>query len=410
MKALNPIKKMSKEERERRVLLALVEYYILSGKPVGSTTLKEVDIGDLSAATIRNYFAHLEEEGYLAQQHTSGGRLPTDKAFRLYAHEHIQARTLPPEIESEINTLGNNDSREIASYLQHVAEELSRLTNSAVFLSAPRFDHDFITSIKLVAISHARCLCIIVTDFGVIKTEVVQIDKKLSSFSIKRIEEYFHWRLTGRDSPEGLEPEEEQLAHRIYNELVVRYIVGYSNFTDEEIYRTGFSKLIAYPEFHDATLLASSLSLFENKPSMRMLLKDCSKHNTLKFWIGDDLAPYATVTPNCAILAAPYKINTQPAGAIGLLSSVRIPYGKVFGLLNAFSEIISSTITRNMYKFKIKYRQPQQPPLSLDTAEERLIKQTEPLLLEDMRLEIHTQTSSRISLCIPSIMALTLFF
>jgi heat-inducible transcriptional repressor len=387
VKALNPIKKMNKEEREKRVLLALIEHYILNGKPVGSTTLKEVDIGDLSAATIRNYFAHLEEEGYLVQQHTSGGRLPTDKAFRLYAHENIHSRILSPEVENEIKPLSHNDSREIAAYLQHVAEELSRLTNSAVFLSAPRFDHDFITSIKLLAIDHSRCLCVIVTDFGVIKTEVIHVDRKFSSFSIKRIEEYFHWRLTGLNAPESLEPEEEQLAHRIYNELVVRYIVGYSNFTDEEIYRTGFSKLVAYPEFHDATLLASSLSLFESKPSMRMLLKDCSKHNTLKYWIGDDLAPYATVTPNCAILAAPYKINTQTAGAIGLLSSVRIPYGKLFSLLSTFSEIISTTITRNMYKFKIKYRQAQQSPLSLNIAEGRLIKQTEPLLLEDLRLE-----------------------
>lgn len=387
MKALNPIKKMSKEEREKRVLLALIDYYILSGKPVGSTTLKEVDIGDLSAATIRNYFAHLEEEGYLVQQHTSGGRLPTDKAFRLYAHEHLHSRELTPEIESEINPLRHNDSREIASYLQEVAEELSRLTNSAVFLSAPRFDHDFITSIKLLVIDHARCLCVIVTDFGVIKTEVIQIDRKFSSFSIKRIEEYFHWRLTRLNPPESLEPEEEQLAHRIYNELVIRYFVGYSNFSDEEIYRTGFSRLVAYPEFHDAAVLASSLSLFESRPSMRLLLKDCSKHNTLKFWIGDDLAPYAITTPNCAILTAPYKINTQCAGAIGLLSSVRIPYGKLFSLLSAFSEIISATITRNMYKFKIKYRQPLQPLMNLEMVEKRLLKQTEPLMLEDMRLE-----------------------
>lgn len=385
MKALKPIKKLSKEDRERRVLLALVEYYILNGKPVGSATLKEADIGDLSAATIRNYFAHLEQEGYLEQQHSSGGRIPTDKAFRIYAQDQMNARELSHEIEKEIKELGQNDSREIAAYLQLVAEELSRMTNSAVFLSAPRFDHDFITTIKLVTVDHIRSLCIIVTDFGVIKTEVIHLDRRLSTFSIKRIEDYFQWRLTGITPPENLDLEEEQLAQKIYNELVVRYIVGYSNFTDDEIYRTGFSKLIAYPEFHDATTLASSLSLFENRHSMRLLLKDCSKHNTLKFWIGEDLAPYSTLTPDCAILATPYRINTHVAGAIGILSSVRIPYGKLFNLLRIFSEVISETITRNMYKFKIKYRQPQQP-LNLNTAEPRLLKQADPLLLEDMRL------------------------
>lgn len=384
MKALDPIKKLNKEERERRVLLALVEYYILTGKPVGSTTLKEVDIGDLSAATIRNYFARLEAEGYLVQQHASGGRLPTDKAFRLYAHEQLPFRSLSPETESELALLARYESREIASFLHYAAEELSRMTTAAVFLSAPRFDHDFITSIKLLSIDHARCLCVIVTDFGIIKTEIIQVDRKFSSFSIKRMEDYFNWRLTGLNIPENLEPQEEQWAHKIYNELMVRYIVKYSNFTDEEIYRTGFSKLVAYPEFHDAALLASSLSLFESKPAMRLLLKDCSTHNTLKFWIGDDLAPYSAVTPGCAILAAPYKINGQPVGAIGLLASIRIPYGKLFALLNAVSEAIGTTLTRNMYKFKINYRRPRQTG-TLNTDDSRLLKQTEPLLLEDMR-------------------------
>jgi heat-inducible transcriptional repressor len=380
-----PIKKLTKEEREKRVLLALVEHYIKTGKPVGSATLQEVDVGDLSSATIRNYFASLEEEGYLTQQHSSGGRLPTNKALRLYAHEFIDSRDLSPEIKSEINTLKIDSSHEVASYLQHAAEELSRLTNSAVFLSAPRFDHDFITTIKLVSIDHSRSVCIVVTDFGAIKTEVIHVGKKLTAFSIKRIEDYFQWRLTGHHAPEHLETDEEQLAQKIYNELVVRYIVGYSNFTDSEIYRTGFSKLIAYPEFHDASLLASSLSLFENSHSMRLLLKECSTHDSLKFWIGDDLFPYTVQTPACSILAIPYRINTHVVGAIGLLSSIRIPYKQLFGLLHSFSEIVSLTLTHNLYKFQIKFRQPQQQPLNLNTPETRLLKQAEPILLEDMR-------------------------
>lgn len=384
MKALKPIKKMSKEGREKRVLLALVEYYIKTGKPVGSSILKEADIGELSSATIRNYFARLEDEGYLVQQHSSGGRLPTEKAFRFYAHEHINSHEILPEIEKDCRTLDNHDSRKITSYLQFAAEELSRLTNSAIFLSAPRFDHDYITAIKFISIDNTHSLCIIITDFGVIKTEVIYVEKKLSAFSVKRIEDYFQWRLTGHNPPLHLEAEEEQLAQKIYNELIVRYIVGYSNFTDYEIYRTGFSKLITYPEFHDASQLATSLSLFENSHSMRLLLKECTKHNAIRFWIGTDLESYSTLTPNCAILAIPYRINSQPVGAIGLLSSMRIPYDKLFALLYLFSDIISETVTRNIYKFKIKYRQPQQSPLSLDTENTQLLHQTEPLLLEDM--------------------------
>ena len=83
-------KKSGKTDRERKVLIGLVEHYIQTGKPVGSNVLKDVGFDDLSSATIRNYFAHLEEEGYLAQQHSSGGRIPTDQAFKLYANEYCQ--------------------------------------------------------------------------------------------------------------------------------------------------------------------------------------------------------------------------------------------------------------------------------------------------------------------------------
>ena len=84
------IKRMGKHDRERRVLLGLVDYYIQTGKPVGSNTLKEAGFGDLSSATIRNYFAHLEEEGYLLQSHSSGGRIPTHLAYRVYAHAYAR--------------------------------------------------------------------------------------------------------------------------------------------------------------------------------------------------------------------------------------------------------------------------------------------------------------------------------
>lgn len=379
------VKKANKTDRAKRILLALVEYYIRVGKPVASNTLKETGIDDLSPATIRNYFAKLEENGFLHQQHTSGGRIPTHSAFRLYAREYMDALEITPEAEKICNDFRLHESHELAFYLQTAAETLSTLTKSAVFVSAPRFDHDFITMIKLVSIDHLRTLCIIVTDFGVIKTEIVQLDQHLSAFSIKRLEEYFHSRLKGQTFSQKLEKNELELAQKLYSELMVRYIVGYSNFSDEEIYRTGFSKLLAHAEFHDPAQLTSSLSLFENSHSMRLLLKECTSHNTLKVWIGDDFAPYTSQIPHSAILAIPYSINKQPIGAIGLLNSIRIPYRELIALLHHFADTISANITHNIYKFKIKYRQPQQQALNLQQTKIRLLEQAKPLLLEDKR-------------------------
>lgn len=386
MRALKPIiKKSGKHERERKVLLGLIEHFLKTGKPVGSNTLKECGSEDLSSATIRNYFAHLEETGYLIQQHSSGGRIPTDKAYRLYADECLHAPTDIPFLRpTEFSDLRTSETRAITAFLQKAAEKLAELTNSAVFLSAPRFEQDFIVGIKLVAIDHSRCLCVLITDFGEILTEVLHTSNKLSSFTIKRLDEYFQWRLTGLNKPENLTKEEEEIAQTFYNELIIRYIVGYSNFANEEIYRTGFSKLLSYPEFQEATLLANTLALFENTHGMRLLLKDCCKHDTLKYWIGDDLITYSpNAKPYCTVLAIPYHVNKQPVGAVGILGPIRMPYKLLFQTLQYFTESISEALTNNLYKFKITMRQPKPEEIALNQRELQLIGQTKRLLIEN---------------------------
>lgn len=384
MDALKSLKKrFSKTDRVYKVLFGLINYYLKTGKPVGSNTLKEAGFEDISSATIRNYFAQLEQEGLLTQQHSSGGRLPTHAAYRLYAEDCINATEVTPQNAQLFSELRQSETREIATYLQHSAESLSALTNCAVFLSAPRFDHDYIIGLKLMAIDHSRCLCVIITDFGIVQTELLHLDRKLSAFTIKRMEAYFHWRLTGHDQPENFDREEELLAQKIYNELMIRYIVNYSNFNDTELYRTGFSKLLAYPDFHDASALASSLGLFENAQSMRQLSKECCKVNQLKFWIGDDLMAHSSSVPDCAVIAIPYYINQNCVGVVGLLGPARISYPEIFGIIRAFAASISEALTRNIYKYKITFRQPHAGPHELKNEEYRLIDQAPRMLLED---------------------------
>lgn len=382
MKTLKPASK--KEERERKVLIGLIEHYLVTGKPVGSQTLKEEEFADLSSATIRNYFANLEKNGFLKQQHISGGREPTDLAFRYYANEYARENIIDPQL-GHFDTIRLSDTKEIASYLQKSAETLSSMTDLAVFLSAPRFDHDFIAKIKLVPIDITRVLGVVITDFGVVQTEVFHLETKLTAHGVSRIEDYFHWRLTGHHQPENLEEGEEALAQKLYNELMLRYIVGYSTFTDEEIYRTGFSKLLNYPDFQDSKVLANSLALFENAHSMRLLLRESAKLDELRVWVSDDLAAYSSKNPKCGILAIPYRINQQAVGSVGVLGPVRMPYRELYGILEAFSNAISQALTRNIYKFKISFRQPDDSAVYLQKEENQLLGQSRLMLLEDQR-------------------------
>jgi heat-inducible transcriptional repressor len=364
------LKKPTKDQRERLILLGLVELYLEHGKPIGSNTLKENGFEGLSSATIRNYFAKLEEAGYLKQQHSSGGRIPTHLAYKVYAEAHLQSPLIEEKDKQKLRSQLVKESREIASYLSGAAEVISETTKCAVFLSAPRFDHDFVLDVKFVAIDQNRCLCVLITDFGLVHTEVLYTDKKLSSFTLKRIEAYFHFKLTSFDKPD-LSETEEAIAHRFYNEVMLRHIVSYTNFTAEDIYKTGFSKLLSYPDFNDASALAAGLSLFESLPSLRTLLRECSNAGHLCCWIGDDLN-----IPSCSVIAAPYKINQIPVGAIAILGPNRIAYKHLFGILQTAADCISESLTRSIYKFKIAFRQPKD-------INHPFLDKTPNLLLED---------------------------
>lgn len=390
MLSLKPIlKKSNKQDRERKVLLGLIDHFLKTGKPVGSNTLKECGFQDLSSATIRNYFANLEKEGYLQQQHISGGRVPTDKAYRLYADScYNNAPNATHQKYADIlSDLRTCETREVTAFLHRSAEKLSEITHCAAFLSAPRFDQDFIVGSKLIAIDHSRYLSVLITDFGEVVTETLHSPHKLSHFTLKRIEEYCQWRITGIGSkPAHLTKEEEEIALIFHNEMMVRYIVNYSNFTYQDIYRTGFSQLLHYTEFQDPSLLANSLALFENTHGMRLLLKECRSLNTLKYWIGDDLTAYSpNAQPNCTVLAIPYRVNKQTVGAIGLLGPTRLNYKDFFEILNELSENISEALTNNLYKFKITMRQPKNEEIENKKMDVPLISRASHLLIENKR-------------------------
>ncbi|MGH2612521.1 MAG: heat-inducible transcriptional repressor HrcA, partial [Rhabdochlamydiaceae bacterium] len=291
------------------------------------------------------------------QQHSSGGRAPTSLAYQLYAETYLKSPQIDEKVTKQLKKLLSKETRELASYFQHATETVSEATGCAVFLSSPRFDQDFVMDVKLVAVDSHRCLCILITDFGLIHTETLYIDKRLSNFTIKRLETYFHWKLTDLDKP-ILSPEEEALATRFYSEVMLRHLVGTSHFSMEDITKTGFSKLLAFTDFNDVTALAEGLGLFENRAALQTLLQECSKNGHLSYWIGGALQ-------GCSAIAIPYRIHQNIVGAIAILGPHRIPYPKLFGILLTAADAISTSLTKSLYKFKISYRQPQNESLHL---------------------------------------------
>jgi len=353
-----PARKLPKNDREQAVLIGLVELYLKTNKPIGSQTLQENGFEEISTATIRNYFAKMELEGYLKQPHTSGGRIPTAKAFRLYAEQVRHQGIIEKEQEQAIAQAFSKESREMADIIHRAAEVLSEESKCAVFISTPRFDQDFIQDVRLLQLGPVKLLSVLVTDFGLIRTETIYLEHPVGAEFLRTTEEYFLWRMNKGEKPLFQNVAEAKMAQRIYNETMVRHVVGYANFSAEDILRAGLSKLLSYQEFNDASALAKSLSLLEDETQMRSLLRTCCANNTLSSWIGDELCPFVAPESECSVLAIPYKINQVNGGAVALLGPMRLPYRNMFGLLQAFSENLSRKLTENVYKFKISFRQP----------------------------------------------------
>lgn len=376
-----PEKKQTRQDKEKHVLLGLVQLYITTGKPIGSNTLKENGFDHLSSATIRNYFAKLEKEGFLLQHHTSGGRVPTDIALKFYAMNTEVQSTISLEDQTFIEQLLEKETKEVSGYLMKTVEALSELSGCPALLLAPRFDQDFIKKVLLLPIDNQKALCAIVTDFGMVHTEILFTPKEFSQEEIKEIEAYFLDRLQGL-MPRSLDPLLEQFALRSYNEVILRHVVHYTNFAEQDIYRTGFAKLLQYPEFSDISSLAGSLSLFENISALRALLKECYHQKKLHFWIGRDLTAYTMMETPASVIAVPYFIHGKVVGALAILGPQRMEYAHLFGLLNFFSNYLSDALTQSLYRHKISYRQPQTGILDLKTGGDNSYESTTRLLLE----------------------------
>ena len=356
MKKLFVKKRFTKEDKELKILLGLVELYIKTNSPIGSNSLKESGFDNMSSATIRNYFIELEKKGLLTQPHISGGRIPTPKAFKLYANHSLQNTKIDKQDDKLLQDQLKKECKQITEHLNSSLELLSSLTNLSVFQSSPRFDHDFVNNIKLLSLNKNKILCVIVTDFGLIKTEILYSKLDLDEKSLTLIEDFFLWRMNKKQKPNIENQNLYKQAQHLYNEIMVRYIVGYTNLSIEDIYKTGLSKLLSYPEFKDPMLLAEALSIFESKEQMHKILQSSIKNDTITYFIADDLEKFGLKIKNTSLICIPYYISNIAVGAIGILCPLRVDYKKIFSILRVFSKYLSDNLTKNIYKFKITFR------------------------------------------------------
>ena len=315
------------DDRKIRILQAIINDYIVTGEPVGSRTIaKKYDLG-IGSATIRNEMADLEEMGYLEQPHTSAGRIPSSKGYRLYVDQLMQREQLTREEELRIKEyIINSAMYEVDKVLKEACVLLSELTN---LMKRSR-----IVSMQLIGIDKSNIVAVIVTDSGVIKNHRIRVSHMPMESELDRINEVLNIKLKNLTidaiNLQVINEIKEELKgfDDLFNAILPALYKSLNESTKSDLLVEGTTNLFNYAEYNDIEKVKDMLQLISNKDCVIELLEP-SGDITIK--IGDE--NYIPEAKDCSVITAEYCLGGRPIGNIGLIGPQRINYSKVISIM-----------------------------------------------------------------------------
>lgn len=330
---------MDLDERKLKILQAVVRNYLETGEPVGSRTISKYTDLNLSSATIRNEMSDLEELGYIIQPHTSAGRIPTDKGYRLYV-DHMVVEKIQ-EMEDIKNKLDKKADR-IELLLQQVAKLLAVNTNYTSMVSKPHYRHKKVKFIQLSEVEEDQLLAVIVIEGNIVKNKIIGLNVSLTKEMTLKLNIVLNTFLQGLDLTEInmalIQQMKEQAGE--YSEVIGCILDAIAEAISEEdnleIYTSGATNIFKYPELSDASKASELLYTFEEKEELTKLINDANEwddnqNHGIQVYIGDE-APLQ-VMKDCSMVTATYEIEKGVYGKIGIVGPKRMDYEKVVGTL-----------------------------------------------------------------------------
>lgn len=329
---------MELNERKQKILEAIIRNYMETGEPVGSRTVSKYTDLNLSSATIRNEMSDLEEMGYILQPHTSAGRIPSDKAYRLYVDTILQRKD---EEVSEMKELMVEKADKIDLLLQQVAKLLAQNTNYTSMVTKPKYQHKRIKFIQLNQMSERQLLVIVVLDNNHVSNKFINLMTDADENVIAQMNFLMNTALTGLDFTEINMAIMQQIKEKAgeYGELASSILDCISEVMteedDSEIYTSGATNILKYPELSDKEKMTGLLSTFEEKQMLSAWANDeppeDDKEHGTQVYIGEE-SPVESMK-DCSVVTATYRIKEGVYGKIGIVGPKRMDYEKVVGTL-----------------------------------------------------------------------------
>lgn len=328
---------MELDERKKKILKAVIANYLETGEPVGSRTIsKYTDLElNLSSATIRNEMADLEELGYIVSPHTSAGRVPTDKGYRFYVDNLMEEKEEIEEVKSSL--LERVDRMELM--LKQVAKVLAYNTNYATMVTAPNY-RKTVKFIQLSQVDLDNLLAVIVVEGNIIKNQMIRVNVPLDNEDVLKFNILLNTFLQGAAlediNLEMIQAMKKQAGdYEVILDQIFQGIVEAIHEANElEIYTSGATNILKYPELGDISKTSELLETFADKNELSHLLEKSINNegeDGIQVYIGDE-TPVQNMK-DCSLVTATYKMPEGATGTIGIIGPKRMDYKKVVSTL-----------------------------------------------------------------------------
>ncbi|MBQ8592365.1 MAG: heat-inducible transcription repressor HrcA [Lachnospiraceae bacterium] len=348
---------MQLDDRKLKILQAIIRNYLETGEPVGSRTISKYTDLNLSSATIRNEMADLEELGYILQPHTSAGRIPSDKGYRLYVDHMMEDKVR--EVE-ELREMVLEKEEKVDQMLKQVAKVLAVNTNYATMISAPQYRGNKLKFIQLSAVDEHQILAVIVVEGNVIKNHMIYVEEALNQETLLKLNILLNTHLNGLSLEEislGMIAAMKQQAG-IHSDIIGDVIDAVADAIradeDLEIYTSGTTNIFKYPELSDKQRAEELITTFEEKQLLTELVNDTLSEESkqgIQIYIGDE-TPIQTMK-DCSVVTATYELGSGMKGTIGIIGPKRMDYDRVVGTLKTIKEQLD-----RMYNDKLIEKKP----------------------------------------------------
>ncbi len=335
------------DTRAKLLLRTLVERYIADGQPVGYRTLSKYSGLTLSPATIRNVMSDLEELGLIASPHTSAGRIPTSKGYRLFVDTMLTVRSdalaLPADLSD--GALFPDQPQRVIAY---AAQMLSSLSQFVGVVMAPKRSSVF-RHIEFLGLSERRVLVIIVSPDGDVQNRVVHTPTQYTPSQLVEAANYINVHYAGlevADVRDRLRSEVDALRSEISQLMQVAVDAGAQAMSPEDqVVISGERNLLAVSDFaHDLSNLRRMFDLFEQKHQLMRLMEVSNEAEGVRIFIGGE----GNVVPcqDLAVVSAPYEIDGRIVGTLGVIGPQRMPYDKMIQIVDITSKLVSNALSQ----------------------------------------------------------------